>query len=155
VYLLSRNRSRGPSPVRSPEPCPPRGQKRDLRERRGKRDPEPLAATIPAEAEFDPLIPEIVMGLTTAPSPRRPATLPRTPRSWGSCATSPGLYGACSAGWMPLRGGPLPRLHPRVRLARGRLRPGAPLRNQGEGGEDEEGGGRLSRPPTNRPQTDP
>jgi len=61
-FLLAKNRSREPSPMRLPESCPPRrGQKRDLRERRGGPSPEPLAGTS-AEAEHDPLIPEIVMG---------------------------------------------------------------------------------------------
>jgi len=63
VYLLKKAQSsREPSPNSALEPCPPkRGQKRDLRERRGEPDPGP-PATVVEEAEYDPLIPEIVMG---------------------------------------------------------------------------------------------
>jgi len=58
--LHEKKQSRRSSPVRAPESCHPhRGQKRDLRERRGEPDPEPPAATS-AEAEYDPLVPEII-----------------------------------------------------------------------------------------------
>jgi len=62
LFLLRKTQSREPSPVRDSGPCPlKRGQKRDLRERRGETGPEPSAVTS-AEAEHDPLVPEIIMG---------------------------------------------------------------------------------------------
>jgi len=140
LYLLAdESRSRDPTPVVSPAASPAphgRGQKRSLRERRGKPDPEfevPAGPEAPAalvEREvgpYDPLIPEIVMGNPAGDEVEPLRERPLTPLA-RYAAADPQVMGVLRDIVGSLRG-----LEKRMSALEGRPRPApAPRRTVGE-----------------------
>jgi len=125
IYLLERSRSRGVTPVGSPE-RPSRGKKRDLRERREVTAPG-LPVDEVVEGWADPLVSEIVMG-----SPARGEEEPLQRRSLSPmaryAAADPQVMGVLQDVVESLRG-----LECRMAALEGRSRlPPAPLRGRGE-----------------------